>query len=71
MSASDWHWRNIMENIEDELLTVEEVAARLKLTPCTVRRLALDGKITRVNVSEKLNRILKSDVDAYISNNRK
>ena len=60
-----------MENIEDELLTVEEVAARLKLKPCTVRRLALDGKITRVKVSEKLNRFLKSDVDTYISNNRK
>lgn len=60
-----------MENIDNNLLTREQVAAMLNIRPSTVGKLARNGKLPRIMVGPKLNRFLKSDIEAYIAKNRK
>lgn len=53
----------------DELLTVDEVAARLRTTPRFVRRLVAERRIAFVKVG-RLVRFESAAVAAYIANNR-
>lgn len=55
--------------MEDELLTADEVAARLKATPRFVRRLVAERRIAFVKVG-RLVRFEASAVAAYIESNR-
>lgn len=55
--------------MDDELLTADEVAARLKATPRFVRRLVAERRIAFVKVG-RLVRFEASAVAAYIDNNR-
>lgn len=61
-----WYYRAM------ELLTVEEVAATLKLSPYTIRRLLKEGKLPGVKVGGGQQwRVRKSDLDAYLGNTPK
>nr|MDT0658962.1 helix-turn-helix domain-containing protein [Micromonospora sp. DSM 115978] len=55
--------------MDDELLTAEEVAARLRATPRFVRRLVAERRIAFVKVG-RLVRFEASAVAAYIEKNR-
>ncbi|MBM0203783.1 helix-turn-helix domain-containing protein [Micromonospora sp. STR1s_5] len=55
--------------MNDELLTANEVAARLKATPRFVRRLVAERRIAFVKVG-RLVRFETSAVAAYIDGNR-
>ncbi|MGI5215428.1 helix-turn-helix domain-containing protein [Plantactinospora sp. CA-290183] len=55
--------------MDDELLTADEVAARLRATPRFVRRLVAERRIAFVKVG-RLVRFEASAVTAYIDNNR-
>ncbi|MEU3455746.1 helix-turn-helix domain-containing protein [Micromonospora sp. NPDC006766] len=55
--------------MDDELLTADEVAARLKATPRFVRRLVAERRIAFVKVG-RLVRFEASAVAAYIERNR-
>lgn len=55
--------------MNDELLTADEVAARLKATPRFVRRLVAERRIAFVKVG-RLVRFEASAVAAYIDSNR-
>ena len=45
-----------------DVLTAEELADRLAISPRTVERLARDGIIPQVRVSERIRRYILSDV---------
>ncbi|MFY1672704.1 helix-turn-helix domain-containing protein [Plantactinospora sp. WMMB334] len=55
--------------MDDELLTADEVAARLRATPRFVRRLVAERRIAFVKVG-RLVRFEASAVTAYIDSNR-
>lgn len=55
--------------MDDELLTTDEVAARLRATPRFVRRLVAERRITYVKVG-RLVRFEETAVVAYIDANR-
>ncbi|MGW0430933.1 helix-turn-helix domain-containing protein [Micromonospora sp. NPDC003197] len=55
--------------MDDELLTADEVAARLRATPRFVRRLVAERRIAFVKVG-RLVRFEASAVTAYIEGNR-
>ncbi|WP_422773651.1 helix-turn-helix domain-containing protein [Plantactinospora sp. WMMC1484] len=55
--------------MDDELLTADEVAARLRATPRFVRRLVAERRIAFVKVG-RLVRFEPSAVTAYIESNR-
>jgi excisionase family DNA binding protein len=55
--------------MDDELLTTDEVAARLRATPRFVRRLVAERRITYVKVG-RLVRFEEVAVIAYIDANR-
>ncbi|MDW5330803.1 MULTISPECIES: helix-turn-helix domain-containing protein [unclassified Plantactinospora] len=55
--------------MDDELLTADEVAARLRATPRFVRRLVAERRIAFVKVG-RLVRFEASAVTAYIESNR-
>jgi excisionase family DNA binding protein len=55
--------------MDDELLTADEVAARLRATPRFVRRLVAERRIEYVKVG-RLVRFEASAVAAYIDRNR-
>lgn len=50
-----------------ELLTAEEVAARLRVRPDTIRKWARAGRIPKVTVSPKVVRFCLADVLATIT----
>lgn len=50
----------------DELLTIDEVAAELKLHPDTIRRYIRDKKIKSVRVGGTAIRIRRSELDRFI-----
>jgi excisionase family DNA binding protein len=52
---------------EDALLTTQEVARRLRVTPETVRRLGRSGRLPGFALSDKSGwRFRRADVDAFI-----
>jgi excisionase family DNA binding protein len=52
--------------VEDELLTVEEAAARLKMHPVTVRRLLRDGQLPGRKVGTRQWRVSAAALKAYV-----
>ena len=52
--------------MEDELLTVEEAAARLKMHPVTVRRLLREGQVPGRKVGVRQWRVSAAALKAYI-----
>ncbi len=50
----------------NELLTVPEVAAILRLSERKVRRLINDGELTGVQLGERTIRIRPEDLDAFL-----
>ena len=57
--------------MEDELLTIDEVALILKVSKGHVFRLMKDGELTVVRRGKRFTRILKSDLTEYIQKYRK
>lgn len=55
-----------MSALVPELLTAEEVAERLEVTPRYVLRLAREGRLPRVKLSHKCVRFRPDDVRAYV-----
>jgi excisionase family DNA binding protein len=52
--------------MNDELLTVEQVAERLQLHPDTVRRYVREGKLRAVRLSSTALRIRSSELDRFL-----
>jgi acetyl-CoA synthetase len=50
---------------KSELLTVEEVSKRLKLTPLTIRRMLNDGRLRGTKVG-RVWRVFESEVDRLL-----
>lgn len=50
----------------DELLTIDEVAAELKLHPDTIRRYIREGKLKPTRVGGTAIRIRRSELDRFI-----
>jgi len=55
----------------DRLLTVREVAGRLSVTTRTVHRYLADGKLPRVQLSERAVRIREADLERFIEDRLK
>jgi excisionase family DNA binding protein len=53
--------------LTDELLTIDEAAAILKLHPDTVRRYIRQKKLKAVRVGPTAKRIRRSELDRFIS----
>ena len=51
---------------DDELLTVDEVAAILKIHPRTVRALVQNGELKRVKIGKREYRIRRSELDRFL-----
>jgi excisionase family DNA binding protein len=52
--------------VQDEFLTVNEIAARFKVNQQTVRNWIDQGALTAVRVGPRRVRVRQSDLDAYI-----
>jgi excisionase family DNA binding protein len=52
--------------LADELLTIDEVAAKLKLHPDTIRRYIRDKKLKSVRIGGTAIRIWQSELDSFI-----
>lgn len=50
----------------DELLTIDEVAAELKLHPDTVRRYVREKKLTVIRVAPNSVRIRRSELERFL-----
>jgi len=57
--------------MEDELLTIDEVASILRTHRSHVFRLMKEGEISVVRRGKRYTRILRSDVMAFIQKHRK
>ena len=57
--------------MEDELLTVEEAAGRLKMHPVTVRRLLRDGQLPGRKIGARQWRISADALKAYVDGGQK
>ncbi|MHB1414614.1 MAG: helix-turn-helix transcriptional regulator [Chloroflexota bacterium] len=55
---------------ENTLLTLQEVAARLRVTVRTVQRLVQDGRLPVVRISRKMTRFRSSDVEQLVQAHR-
>lgn len=51
----------------DELLTIDEVAAELKLHPDTIRRYIREGKLKQTRVGGTAIRVRRSELNRFIS----
>jgi excisionase family DNA binding protein len=51
---------------EDDLMTIEEVVARLRISLGSVRRFIRDGRLRSVRIGGKLIRFRRADVEALI-----
>jgi excisionase family DNA binding protein len=52
--------------MDDELLTVEQVAERLQVHPDTVRRYIREKKLTAIRLSNTNLRVRKSELDRFL-----
>lgn len=52
--------------MEDELLTVEQVAERLQVHPDTVRRYIREKKLSAIQLSKTNLRVRKSELDRFL-----
>jgi excisionase family DNA binding protein len=57
--------------METEFLTVDEVAALLKLNPQTVRNMIDRGELPAVRVGSRRVRIQRSDLDEFLAEGRR
>ncbi len=57
--------------MEDELLTVEEAAARLKMHPDTIRRLLREGSMPGVKLGKRQWRISAAALARFIEGDQK
>jgi excisionase family DNA binding protein len=57
--------------VDDELLTVDEAAGRLKMHPVTVRRLLRDGQIPGRKIGARQWRISAAVLRAYVEGGQK
>lgn len=55
--------------MSDELFTIAQAAAYLKVCDKTIRRMIKSNKITASKIGSRAWRIKKSDIDRYIANN--
>ncbi len=62
--------KELEENKEDKLLTVEDVADQLGVTPQMVRNYIKENKISAIKLSERKTKIWQSILDEFI-NSRK
>jgi excisionase family DNA binding protein len=53
--------------LADELLTIDEVAAELKLHPDTIRRYIREGKLKPTRVGGTAIRVRRSELNRFIS----
>lgn len=56
--------------LPDDLLTLPEVAAHLRLSQSTVRRRAFEGSLPSVNIGRpdrKILRFRREDIEAYVA----
>ncbi len=64
-----------MSDGDDQLLTPDEVAARLKVNPETVRRLCVSGRLPWVNVgtteTRPIRRVRAATLRAYMQDERR
>jgi hypothetical protein len=64
-----------MSQQDDQLLTLEQVAADLKVNPETARRLCISGRLPWVNVgtsdTRPIRRVLASTLRAFKANERR
>ncbi len=61
---------DLEENKEDKLLTVEDVADQLGVTPQMVRNYIKENKITAIKLSERKTKIKQSILDEFINSRR-
>lgn len=52
--------------MDDDLLTVEQVAERLQVHPDTVRRYIREKKLTAIRLSNTNLRVRKSELDRFL-----
>jgi excisionase family DNA binding protein len=52
--------------LPDELLTIDEVAAELKLHPDTVRRYIREKKLTVIRIAPNSVRIRRSEIERFL-----
>ena len=52
--------------MEDDLLTIEQVAERLQLHPDTVRRYIREKKLAAIRLSSTNMRVRKSELDRFL-----
>jgi excisionase family DNA binding protein len=57
--------------LDDELLTVAEIADALKLNQQTVRNIIDRGELPALRVGERRVRVLRSDLDAFLTERRR
>jgi len=57
-----------MQNADSELLTTEELASKLKLSPDTIKLWSRDGRIPTVWLSRTVRRFVFIDVMASLQN---
>jgi excisionase family DNA binding protein len=61
---------DLEENKEDKLLTVEDVADQLGVTPQMVRNYIKENKISAIKLSERKTKIRQSILDEFINSRR-
>ena len=54
------------ETLDDELLTIEQVANELKLHPDTIRRYVREKKLKAVRLASTALRIRRSELNRYL-----
>jgi len=52
--------------MEDELLTIEQVAERLQLHPDTIRRYVREKKLKAIQLSKTNLRVRRSELDRFL-----
>lgn len=54
------------DTLEERLLTIKEVADKLRVTQYTIFRLMKSGKLRHVKVSRRFTRIREKDLEAFL-----
>ena len=54
-------------NLEDRLLTIEEIAEKLRVNQSTIFRLMKSGKLPYIKVSRRFTRIREEDLEYFLN----
>lgn len=57
--------------LESPIVRRKELPAYLKISMPTIDRLLRDGVLPKIQITKKLVGVLKTDLDAYLSKNRR